>query len=143
MATKAEERKALEQIRKIVAGLGEESYVGRAFEGCFEMAADNIDNDFWNSMKEQRDTCSKGEFEANKEVALLKARAEKVENLFNQKCETATKYYTAWKDAENGWRNCYNEQVTRANEAEEKAEKLELENMKLKARLYDMMTAGK
>ena len=54
-ATKDQERKALEQIRKIVEGLGEDSYIGTAFEGCFEIAEDNIENDFANSMKEQRD----------------------------------------------------------------------------------------
>ena len=38
MTTKDQERKALAQIRKIVEGLGEESYIGIAFEGCFEIA---------------------------------------------------------------------------------------------------------
>lgn len=51
MTTKAEERKALEQIRKIVEKLGENSYIGTAFEGCFEMAEENIENDFGNSAK--------------------------------------------------------------------------------------------
>ena len=53
MTTKEQERKALEQIRKIVAGLGENSYVATAFEGCFEIAEENIDNDFACSMKQQ------------------------------------------------------------------------------------------
>lgn len=38
MTTKEQERKALEKIRKIVEELGENSYVGTAFEGCFEIA---------------------------------------------------------------------------------------------------------
>ena len=32
-ATKDQERKALEKIRKIVEELGEDSYIGMAFEG--------------------------------------------------------------------------------------------------------------
>lgn len=32
MATKDEERKALEQIKAIIAGLGEDSYVGAAHD---------------------------------------------------------------------------------------------------------------
>ena len=51
MTTKEQERKALAQIRKIVEGLGENSYVGTAFEGCFEMAEENIDCDFGNSAR--------------------------------------------------------------------------------------------
>lgn len=53
MTTKEQERKALEQIKAIVAGLGPDSYVGTAFEGCFEIAAENIDNDFACSMKQR------------------------------------------------------------------------------------------
>ena len=48
---KEQERKALEQIRKIVEGLGEDSYIGRAFSGCFEIAQENIDNDWGCSLK--------------------------------------------------------------------------------------------
>lgn len=50
MTTKEQERKALEQIRKIVEGLGEDSYIGIAFEGCFEDAEANIENDLALSM---------------------------------------------------------------------------------------------
>lgn len=53
MTTKEQELKALAQIRKIVEGLGEDSYVGTAFEGCFEVAEENIKNDFACSMKQE------------------------------------------------------------------------------------------
>lgn len=53
MTTKEQERKALERIRKIVAELGENSYVATAFEGCFEIAEENIENDFACSMKQR------------------------------------------------------------------------------------------
>lgn len=59
MATKDQERKALEKIRKIVADLGDNSYIGTAFEGCFEIAQENIDNDFACSMKQRVDTAAK------------------------------------------------------------------------------------
>lgn len=51
MTTKEQERKALEKIRKIVEELGENSYVGTAFEGCFRDAEDNIEDDAAYSMK--------------------------------------------------------------------------------------------
>lgn len=45
MTTKEQERKALEKIKKIVEDLGEQSYIGTAFEGCFDLAEQNIEYD--------------------------------------------------------------------------------------------------
>lgn len=50
-ATKRNERDALEIIRQMVADLGPDSYLATAFEGCFEDAESNIENDFGDSMK--------------------------------------------------------------------------------------------
>ena len=55
-ATKEQEQKALEKIKKIVTDLGEDSYIGMAFEGCFEIAKDNIENDFGCSMKQRAES---------------------------------------------------------------------------------------
>lgn len=51
MTTKEQERQAIEKIRKIVEGLGENSYVGFAMEGVLELAEDNIREDTAYSMK--------------------------------------------------------------------------------------------
>lgn len=51
IATKEEERKALEKIRKIVEGIGEDSYLSMAFEGCFDDAEANINEDAGYSFK--------------------------------------------------------------------------------------------
>ena len=57
MATKAEERKALEKIKNIVESIGgEDSYIGMAFDGVFEMAEYNIENDFGCSAKVKWET---------------------------------------------------------------------------------------
>ena len=45
-ATKQQERDTLEKIRKMVEQLGPDSYLATAFEGCFDLAAENIDNDW-------------------------------------------------------------------------------------------------
>lgn len=50
--TKEQERKALEKIMKIISDLGEDSYLKMAFDGCFEIAESNIDNDFGDSPRE-------------------------------------------------------------------------------------------
>lgn len=57
--TKKQELKALDQIKKIVADLGESSYIGTAFEGCFEIAEENIRNDFFCSMKQRAEAAKK------------------------------------------------------------------------------------
>lgn len=59
MTTKEQELKALAQIIKIVDGLGECSYVAAAFEGCFEIAEDNVRNDFVCSMKQRMENAEK------------------------------------------------------------------------------------
>lgn len=51
MATKRNERETLEVIRQLVADLGPQSYLATAFEGCFEIAEQNIEYDFGDSMK--------------------------------------------------------------------------------------------
>lgn len=46
MTTKDQERKALEAIKKILAGLDEDGYVATAMKGVLEDAHDNIENDW-------------------------------------------------------------------------------------------------
>lgn len=52
-ATKDQEREALEKIKAIVEALGPDSYIGTALDGCFEIAEENIENDFACSMKQR------------------------------------------------------------------------------------------
>ena len=49
--TKQEEREALAKIQKILAKAGPDSYIGMAFSGCCEIAVDNIENDFGESLQ--------------------------------------------------------------------------------------------
>lgn len=107
MTTKEQERKALAQIKKIVEGLGADSYVGTAFEGCFEIAEDNIQNDFACSMKQRCEANEKEAAAAEKKVAELqkelkemKKRAEEAEALFNRKAEECSKWYAKYRDAQ-------------------------------------------
>ena len=75
--TKEQERKALAQIRKIVEDLGEGSYIGMAFEGCFEIAEENIENDFGCSMKQRAES-------AEKKVASLELDNRDLRNVIKQ-----------------------------------------------------------
>lgn len=52
-ASKQQERDALAEIKAIVESLGEQSYLATAFDGCFEDAENNIDDDAAYSMKDR------------------------------------------------------------------------------------------
>ena len=54
VSTKEQELKALETIKEILDSLGENSYVATAFEGCAEIAKENIEYDFATSMKDKQ-----------------------------------------------------------------------------------------
>ena len=147
MATKAEEKKALEQIKKIVDGLGgSNSYIGMALEGCFEIAENNIENDFGCSMQEQvrameksrndwMARCKYMELEYKKVVQELEAAKDNADALSKRCVESAEAYHARV----NAVQRLEREKTAATN----KAEALELENMKLKARLYDLMMADK
>lgn len=145
MTTKEQERKALAQIRKIVESLGEDSYVGKAFDGCFEDAEENIENDFAMSMKDRYEAAEKkiNEYkqvrdELVEENKKLEQRAKHAEELFNGKVEQASKYYESWKKAEDKAVENWNK--FRMQEA--KNEDLQMEIIKLKAKIYDLMEAA-
>lgn len=77
MTTKDQERQAIEKIRKIVEGLGENSYVGFAMDGILELAEDNIREDTAYSMKERAEIAQKDARKAEKENKDLKETVEK------------------------------------------------------------------
>lgn len=79
MTTKEQERQAIEKIRKIVEGLGENSYVGFAMEGVLELAEDNIREDTAYSMKKNAEIAWEREDKAEKENKDLKKTVEKRE----------------------------------------------------------------
>lgn len=76
LASKRNERETLEIIRQMVADLGPASYLATAFEGCFEDAESNIENDFGDSMS-RRWKYSESQLEsAKEEIKELKEQLE-------------------------------------------------------------------
>lgn len=148
-ATKEQEKAALEKIRKIVDGVGgHDSYIGKAFEGCFAIAEENIDNDFWNSY---HDKCATEHQSSNLYKTQYEKALERVKELETKLEDAEAKYekdmigVRAIMDTAVADRKDANAQVqehwNKRREAEDRAEALELEIMKLKAKLYDLMTA--
>lgn len=135
MVTKEQERKALEQIRKIVDGLGADSYIATAFDGCFQDAEENIENDFALSMKDRYLAESKKAKDLRAEVDRLKARTlELEEELKEQKISTDAEH--KFLLIERGKRS---EQGEKIRSLEAMLHDRDMTVMELKAKLYDLM----
>ena len=72
MTTKEQERQAIQKIRKIIEGLGENSYVGTAMEGVLEIADQNIEFDAAFSLKAQAEIAEEQLKKADAENMKLK-----------------------------------------------------------------------
>lgn len=89
IATKQQERDTLAAIRKMVEELGPQSYLATAFEGCFEDAESNIENDFADSMK------ARWEEAERRLVELNRATTEEINRLKEQLAESEKDYEAA------------------------------------------------
>ena len=142
--TKNEEYDALVQIRGILKDFDpENTYIGKAFEGCVELAQENLNNDWMLSWKgryleEQLKNCR------------LSDKAEALMKTLNQKDDAIARLEDA-KDQLSGEINRLIRTLDHKNaactdlegrlaEAKETADDLRQTILELKAKLYDMMT---
>lgn len=162
MTSKAEERKALEKIKEIVEQVGgDDSYIGMAFEGCFEMAESNIVNDFgdswqsrWRSAQQRAETLAE---KYKKDVEQLTADKEQ---LLNEIDNLETEMESEVMDARDMVRDLRREledatesikkgievnakNLARIDDLETENDKLKQEVLVLKAKLYDLLIAEK
>lgn len=135
--TKAEEREALVKIGQILKDFGpEDTYIGKAFEGCVEQADENINSDWMMSYKERYDNVSEQLHAAN--VRLMELAKQ-----LNQKDDAIARLEAMCDDCREDKQSAIRESLGHIREIEkltraEEAYKLEI--IKLKAKLYDMMT---
>ena len=73
IATKQQERDTLAAIRQMITELGPQSYLATAFEGCFQDAENNIENDFGDSMQRRWESTLEKLYAAQEEINRLKA----------------------------------------------------------------------
>ena len=155
--TKAEEYEALNLIRGILKDFDpNETYVGKAFEGCVEQAKQNIDNDWMFSFRSRyenrdRDAAKLDEILTKTTDKLREseeARVDLVKEL-NQKDDAIARYIDVvqGKDREisrlKEVRNeTYKDLEGKLEEAQRQISDLKQTTLELKAKLYDMMTAG-
>jgi len=147
MVTKNDERKALEQIKKIIEKLGEDSYIAIAFEGCFEIAEENIDNDMACSMKQRYEMADKEAWDAQKRHSACSDELTKcIEQNKQLKREIETKDQLL--EQERSFKREVKKELEQADREVEKQsdiieklneviERQDNEILKLKARLYD------
>ena len=87
-ATKDQERETLEKIKAMIAELGPQSYLAAAFDGCFEDAEQNIEDDAAYSMKArleiQAQQAAERAYEIDRLKADLAAAQSKVDTLQSQ-----------------------------------------------------------
>lgn len=109
ISTKEQERKALEKIKTIVDGLGENSYIATAFAGCFEIAEQNIEYDFADSLQERLKIAELERDKAKSESKFYMEEYNKVQADFEKA--------TALLDKELEWKDCPNmgTQMTQAD----------------------------
>lgn len=79
---KETETEQLAKIKNILRGLGPDGYCAAAFDGCVEIAEDNIRDDFVNSMKRDLES-------ANEKASQLDAQLEKVKEDLKKATEKA------------------------------------------------------
>lgn len=143
MTTKDQERKALEQIRKIVASLGEDSYIGTAFEGCFEIAAENIENDFACSMKQRKEAAEAAEDNLREKLTAAKkelADGDSKLRVAEMNLEEATQKNNSLRNRAELAEQHMKLEAERANRLADKNKLLAQTIIELKAKLYDYMT---
>lgn len=101
--SKATENEQLTKIKNILRGLGPDSYCAAAFDGCVEIAEDNIRDDFVNSMKHNFESASEKESQLAAQLAKAKEDLKKATanaNLAAMEADEAKRELAAAKDAQ-------------------------------------------
>lgn len=142
IATKDQERKALAQIKKIVEGLGPQSYIATAFEGCFQDAEDNIENDFACSMKaryeSEHEKAVHNEGIATEACKAVNAEKQKLADLQGRYDELDGALVQAKKNAIS-LNHLLMEQKEATAAEQQRADTAEQTIVQLKAKLYDLL----
>ena len=142
MATKEQERKALEQIVKIMESLGENSYIGMAMQGMVEDALENIENDFGLSMKDRVE-------DEKKKLAIREGQLDKMAKelitLRKEKESALTQLQQVTEERTDLWRRLRETEQTAMENLDsltvlrDMCKAQEDQILRLKAKLYDFM----
>lgn len=133
IATKDEERAALKKIQKIVESLGRDSYLAMAFDGVWELASKNIENDWDCSVKIYIENFYKSQKKLGKITEKLVKSEHEVEQLHELIQKKTQRELT---------KNCESERALEKLAANEKLiDSLKTQVIRLKAKLYDCLSS--
>lgn len=135
MTTKERERKVLNEIEQLVLGLGTDSYVAKAFEGCFEIAKTNIDNDWMLSMKAKAETCEEALADATKTIQNRDAEIAREKNKVAQLEEDYNELMDRLHKTEDEASKIIDERMAYSTKCEQQEDEI----LRLKAKLYDLI----
>lgn len=131
IVTKEDERAVLSKIRAMISNLGSDSYLSMTFDGIWDIAENNIANDFGTSVRDiisSKDALMDSDNKLRQEVALRARESEKL----TDKLESQLKdFYKLREERDN---------LIIENSG---VSALRMEVTELKAKLYDMMVGGK
>ena len=144
--SKTVERTALAQIRKIVESLGENSYLASAFDGAFQLAESNIEDDAVFTTQYYIDKTHELQQAARENAGMVDRMKSdndaRIEHL-NQQIATYQNERSKFVEAVEDAKREKDTVTTQMLAAETEAENLRREVTVLKAKLYDLLVAGK
>lgn len=138
--TKQQERVALEKIRKIVADLGELSYIGTAMLGVWEIAEENIEYDSGVSAREKWEHTAAEASELRNKVRELEQDLCETRKIANEQLDRVDRLREDLDRERECSAMCKQERDDAQDEAKSLAADLErsgFQIMELKAKLYD------
>lgn len=143
--TKQQEREALAKIKKIVEALGEDSYIGAAFAGCFELAEENIEFDFACNLQDRAEAAEREATDLKKKASDLERQVQEAKMSLETTRRLSESYETQLQDMGQKVRDLtakLHEIETLAGDHQRRAEDAEGQIIRLKAQLYDFMVAA-
>lgn len=142
MTTKEQERAALAKVESILATIDGDGWVNTAFAGCVDDARENIESDFAISWKDRAENYRNGmmiaQYERDDARRALKEATDAL-TVAHDEYVSLSRQYEALCRVKAETENTAADESARADAAEKEAARLLDENMKLKARLYDLL----
>lgn len=152
VATKDQERQALKKIKNIVEALGDDSYIAMAFDGAFELAEENIENDWGCSCRWYKENYEKVEKqnkgirdESDSKERHLVDCIKQMEDELTRKESIISEQEMKIEELEMALNQVGEEKFDKSAEIRVLKEKLgfaQNEIVKLKAKLFDLMFSG-
>ena len=144
MMTKDQEREVLKKIEKLINSTGADSYIEAAFDGCVELAKENISNDFLTSFKERSENAYADKLKAEAAYADLTEVIKKMETKIECQGEVIKQLeekHTLLADRNRNLTEQLSEAIKKDAAKFDEIQKLNNEIIALKAKLYDLTTA--